>query len=284
MDLSISIVSWNTRDLLDQCLKSVYDNTNGIECEVIVVDNASSDGSAGMVRAKYPLAKLIANTGNVGFAEANNQAYAVSTGRSFLLLNPDTVVRGNVLKTLVEFLDNHDRAGAVGPLVVNDDGSLQYSWARFPTLWSEAMCKLDRRIEGLARPPTTTAETRSLEPFMVDWVGGCCLMVKRRAMEQIGAMDESLFMYFEETDWCLRLHKAEWEVWVEPAAEIMHYGGRSSQQASESSQRQLVVSKARYFHKHKGRVHACVVMGVLVPKSWLGRKLRGIGRWVSGER
>ncbi len=124
MDLSIAIVSWNTRDVLDQCLKSIVEVTRVIDYEVIMVDNASSDGSAQMVREKYPQVKLIENAENHGFARASNQAYAVSTGRHFLLLNPDTVVLDNAPSKLVEFLDKHDGAGAVGPLVLNPDGSL----------------------------------------------------------------------------------------------------------------------------------------------------------------
>ncbi len=267
MDLSISIISWNTRDLLDACLASVYETTSGIEFEVIVVDNASSDDSAEMVRSNYPQVRLIENTGNVGFARANNQAYSVCTGRCFLLLNPDTVVFGDALRKLVSFLDNHDRAGAVGPLVQNADGSLQHSWARFPTLWSEATGRLDRRIQGVRRIPTVTDEVRALDPFHADWIGGCCLMIKRKAIEEIGLLDESLFMYSEETDWCLRLHKAGWGVWVEPEAEIVHYGGKSSEQTAEMCRSQLFLSKRAFAAKHGGRAHAILVSTLIAARS-----------------
>lgn len=273
MDLSIAIVSWNTRDLLDGCLKSIFETTFGIEFEVIVVDNASSDGSAETVCGKYPQVRLIENADNVGFAAANNQAYAVSESKFFLLLNPDTVVRGDALKKLAEFLDNHDRAGAVGPLVLNADDSLQYSWAKFPTVCSEAMGRLDRRIDGLARTPTTAEETRTLDPFRADWVGGCCLMIRREAVEQVGLMDESLFMYCEETDWCYRLHKSGWEVWFDPAAVIVHLGGQSSGQAHERSRRVLHESKVRYARKHWGCLAACVLDVCLRAKRFLAGRV-----------
>lgn len=253
MDLSVSIVSWNTRELLDGCLTSIYETTSDIGFEVIVVDNASSDGSAQMVREKHPQVCLLQNAGNVGFARANNQAYQASTGRCFLLLNPDTIALEGAMEGLVGFLDGNDEAGAVGPLVLNSDRSLQYSWARFPTVWNEVVGRLDRSVDSLPRSPVSVEEVRSLGPFEADWVGGCCLMVKREAIQQIGLMDESLFMYCEETDWCMRLRSAGWKVWVEPAVEILHLGGQSSKQVSAQSTCYLWESKRKYFTKHSGR-------------------------------
>lgn len=276
MDLSIAIVSWNTRGLLDECLKSIFETTQGIEFAVVVVDNASSDGSQEMVREKYPQVRLIENTGNVGFSRANNQAYEAVESEFFLLLNPDTVVRGDAMKRMTDFLRDNPKAGAVGPLVLNDDGSLQYSWAKFPTVWSEAMGRLDRSIDGLAQAPITADEVRALEPFPTGWVGGCAMMVRREAARQTGLMDESLFMYCEETDWCLRLDRAGWGIWVEPRAEIVHYGGKSSEQASESSRRQLIASKASYFRKHFGLGASVAVYTALSLRSYL-RKIRSVG-------
>lgn len=252
MDLSISIVSWNTKDLLDQCLRSIYDGTRGIKFEIIVVDNASSDDSPHMVLRKYPQVRLIQNDKNVGFAKANNQAYEISCGRHFLLLNPDTIVHDGALKGLVEFLDEHPEVGAVGPLVLNADGSLQYSWAKFPTFFSEVMGKLDRRIGPSGYWPSTVEEVQAVGPFEVDWIGGCCFMIRRSAVEQIGLMDESLFMYCEETDWCKRLSKAGWSLQVFPKSTIVHLGGKSSEQVPDMSRRHLRLSKSKFFCKHHG--------------------------------
>lgn len=255
--------------MLDGCLKSIHESTEGIDFEVIVVDNCSSDGSAEMVRAKHPGVKLIQNVENAGFSKANNQAFAACDGRYFLLLNPDTVTLCGALPRLVEFLEGDREAGAVGPLVLNDDRSLQYSWAKFPTFWSEAVGKLDRRIDGLAITPATADDVRTLEPFRTDWVGGCCLMIRREAVQQIGLMDESLFMYSEETDWCLRLKKAGWTVWVEPKAEILHYGGRSSDQDPVKTRRLLAASKIGYFRKHSGPAGGAAVYAALMLRSCL---------------
>ncbi|MDH7602938.1 MAG: glycosyltransferase family 2 protein [Armatimonadota bacterium] len=275
MDLSISIVSWNTRDVLDQCLESVYATVGGTDFEVIVVDNASSDGSADMVSRKYPQATLIRNTENRGFTAANNQALEIAQGRYFLLLNPDTICKPGALVGLVKFLDDNPRCGAVGPMVLNPDGSLQYSWARFPTFWNEARGKLDRRINGVPTIPKTPSEVRALGAFRVDWVGGCCLMARRDAIDQVGPMDESLFMYCEETDWCKRFADAGWEVWVEPAAEIIHFGGQSSAQVVGKAAGLLRRSKRRYFEKHCGRYRGLVLWAVLSVRSLAKRVLNG---------
>ena len=265
MDLSIAIVSWNTRDLLDQCLKSIFETTMGIDFEVIVVDNASSDNSMEMVRRKYPQVTVIENKDNVGFPKANNQAFQVSTGRYFLLLNPDTICHDRSLTGLTEFLDDHQKAGAVGPLVLNSDKTMQYSWAKFPTVWNELLGRLDRRIDNADYPQTVSA-ARYMGPFKVDWVGGCCLMIRREAVEQIGLMDESFFMYCEETDWCYRLHKAGWQVCVNPDYEIIHLGGQSSKQINGKSQSILINSKAAYFMKHHGWFSGAILRIALLLK------------------
>ncbi|MHB9036649.1 MAG: glycosyltransferase family 2 protein [Armatimonadota bacterium] len=254
MDLSISIVSWNTKDILDQCLKSIYDTTERIDFEVIVVDNASTDGTQVMVKAKYPQVRLIENVNNAGFAKASNQAYEVSSGRHFLLLNSDTICRDGALACLVRFLDDNPQAGVVGPLVLNVDETLQYSWAKFPTFWSEVKGILCRTISESAAVPKTAEDVRSLGTFRTDWVGGCCMLVRRKAIENAGLMDENFFMYCEETDWCLRFAKCGWETWVDPQAEIVHLGGWSSKSASKNTLDYLIQSKRRYFSKH----HGCV--------------------------
>jgi GT2 family glycosyltransferase len=274
MNLSIAIVSWNTRDILDQCLTSIYETSVGIDLEVIVVDNASADGSSSLVFGKYPQTRLIENTDNVGFARANNQAYALSTGKYFLLLNPDTVCLPNALLRLVTFMEEHPDAGAVGPLVLNPDMTLQYSWARFPTLMSESLGRLDRRVRGRAISPSTADEVRAIAPFMVDWVGGCCLLIRRDAVEQIGLMDESLFMYSEETDWCLRLYRAGWTTWVQPASEVIHLGGQSSSQVPAESAIHLRRSKMAYFRKHYGCGPGVIVSCMLALRAQAKRILR----------
>lgn len=272
MDLSIAIVSWNTCKLLDGCLRSVFETTHGIEIEVVVVDNLSSDDSVEMVRSQYPQVKLIENSENAGFPKANNQAYRVSTGRHFMLLNPDTICRQGALAGLVGFLDDRPDVGAVGPLVLNPDDTLQYSWAGFPTFINEVRGILDRRIKGHLTP-TNAEHVRAIGPFETDWIGGCALVIRRAAVDDIGLMDESFFMYNEETDWCCRLRRQGWGVWVDPSIEIVHYGGQSSSKASSQSARHLIASKELYFRKHYSWSHSKILAGILRAKLLLRQKL-----------
>ncbi|MGQ9455051.1 MAG: glycosyltransferase family 2 protein [Armatimonadota bacterium] len=255
-------------------MASIYKTAGGLDYEVIVVDNASSDGSADMVSREYPQTTLIRNAENRGFPAANNQALAISSGRYFLLLNPDTICKPGALERLVEFLDSHAGCAAVGPMVLNTDGSLQYSWARFPSFWGEIRGRLDRRISGVKRVPATPSEVRELGAFRVDWIGGCCLMARREAIDWVGPMDEAFFMYCEETDWCKRFVDAGWEIWVEPSAEIIHFGGQSSVQVASESAALLRRSKKRYFEKHFGKSRGFVLWTVLSMRSLVKRMLK----------
>ncbi|MCE5314979.1 MAG: glycosyltransferase family 2 protein [Armatimonadota bacterium] len=261
MDLSISIVSWNTCDILRACLKSIVETTRDIDYEIIVVDNASSDGSTAMVRAEFPQVILIENNDNTGFAKANNQAYELCSGRHFLLLNSDTICMDGALPELVRFLDEQPNIGIVGPLVLNADNTLQYSWARFPTLLSEVCGMLNRHIDGCASTPKNAEEVKSLGPFKTGWIGGCCMMLRRSVIEAVGAMDESFFMYCEEMDWCARTAAGGWEIWVDPTAEIVHLGGKSSAKTAGLAAGYLRASKAAYFAKHSTK-SASIMLGL----------------------
>jgi GT2 family glycosyltransferase len=243
LDLSIIIVNWNTRDLLTRCLQSVYDTMSNLDFEVIVVDNASNDGSQAMVRQRFPQVRLIENDQNVGFASANNQALTVSQGHYSLLLNSDTVVLPHALEKMAQFADAHSEAGIIGCRLLNSDGSLQKSWASFPTFWSEVLgrnFRVRRRVEG--------------EPlaYEVDWVGGACLLVQPAAINEVGLLDESFFMYSEETDWCFRMRRQGWKVYYLPGVEVIHLGGGSASRANATQLVRLYDSKIRFFRKHYG--------------------------------
>jgi GT2 family glycosyltransferase len=176
IDISIIIVNWNTRELLCQCLGSIQETSSGIAYEMIVVDNGSTDGSVRAVREAFPLVRLIANTENLGFARANNQGIRASRGQHILLLNSDTLVRPGALAALVRFLNQHSDVGIVGPELLNTDGTVQLSWAAFPTLWSEIRGKNFRVRRRYA--------TRDgCEAYNVDWIGGACLLIRRATIE-----------------------------------------------------------------------------------------------------
>ena len=251
MKLSVVIVSWNVKDLLAGCLESLYPDLAGIAAEVIVVDNASSDDTAHMVANRYPLAQLIECPRNVGFATANNLGIRRSAGEYVLLLNPDTKIIPGAVPGMLSFLDSHPRAGAVGPRLLNPDGSLQHSCSPAPTLFGEF-----RRLFHL--PGTRHDGYYAMEgwdaqaPHDTDILLGACILLPRKALEQVGLMDEDYFMYTEETDLCYRLRVNQWELYWLPTAQVVHFGGQSTQQAAREMFLRLYQSKTLFFRKHYG--------------------------------
>jgi N-acetylglucosaminyl-diphospho-decaprenol L-rhamnosyltransferase len=232
--LSVVIVSYNTRELLRQCLDSVQ---RAGPAEVTVVDNASADDSASMVLTAFPQVRVISSKENLGFVRANNLALRQSHGDHLLLLNPDAELQVGASSTLQGLLDTRPQAGAVGPRLVYGDGALQHAAFAFPTLlqtyfdffpWPARL--LQSRLNG--RYPRGAYSGR---PFQADFVLGACLMIRRAAMEQVGLLDERYFMYCEEMDWCKRLGRAGWEVWCEPAATVVHREAQSSRQTRWTS-------------------------------------------------
>lgn len=259
LDLTIAIVSWNTRGLLDRCLTSVSQTAHGIDVEVVVVDNASGDCSAEMVREEHPGVRLIKNSSNVGFAAANNQAYEASRGRYLLLLNSDTIVTDGALSTMVRWMDEHPECGACGPMLLNEDETLQPSWSTLPTVWDDVLCRLDRRVNGVDYSLMPVSELSRISPLCVGWVGGACLMVRHDTIERVGVMDQGYFMYCEETDWCWRISSAGYEVHYVPSARVIHLGGQSTKQARLRNQARLHCSRFRLSRKRYGVLRAAPV-------------------------
>lgn len=266
-DLAIIIVNWNTRQLLLDCLASLPAATDGIHAETWVVDNGSGDGSVEAVRTQYPEVRIIANRENLGFATANNQAIRASVSRHVLLLNSDTIARPGSLTALVRFLDAHPEVGIVGPRLLNPDGSLQPSWALFPTIFTELTGK---KLRLRWRYPTADGTLA----YSTDWVDGAALMIRRSILPQIGLMDERYFMYTEEVDWCYRARRAGWKVCYLPGSEVIHFGGQSSKRAVTQMKFELYRSKLRFFRKHYGRL-AAVTLGLGLQFIFLGKAIIG---------
>ncbi len=269
MDVSVIVVNWDTRDLLAQCLRSVYDTAAGLSIEVLVVDNGSTDGSVEMVARDFPAASVIANPENVGFVRANNQALAVARGRYILLLNSDAVLLPDALRLLVEFADGHRRVGIVGPQVLNPDGSFQSSYMDFPNLFGELllMTKFSKLVYGRHFP--SHSPRRSQETRAVDWMQGACLMIRRETLDEIGGLDETFFMYSEEVDWCWRTRQAGWQIYYLPAARVLHWGGQSSSQAPARRRVLVYGSKLLFLAKHHGPWAARLFKGALLTTSIL---------------
>ncbi len=258
--LSVVIVNWNVKDLLRRCLNSVLeglrsDNGQQLSCQIVVVDNASDDGSVGMLREEFPHVHLIANKENLGFTRGNNQGIAFSNGRYVLLLNPDTEILGDALGEMVVYMEAHHRVGALGPQLLDPDGQVQSSRRRFPNLgtaYVESTFLQQWFPESDILKRYYVLDGSDDETQSVDWVVGACLLMRRETLEEVGLLDERFFMYSEELDWCYRAKELGWEVVYLPTAQVIHYVGKSSEQVLPLRHIQFQRSKVLFFKKHHG--------------------------------
>ncbi len=269
-DLSVIVVNWNVRDLLRDCLRSIERGRGELTVEVIVVDSASADDSVAMVRAEFPWVRLIPCDENVGFPRGNNIGLREATGELLLLLNPDTVVLDDALGQLVAFLRANPDVGAVGPQLLNADGTVQSSRRRFPTAatgffestWLQGLAPgVLRRYYALDLPDDETAD--------VDWLTGACIMAPRSTYEAVGGLDEGYYMYSEELDWCRRIKATGRRVVYYPAAQVTHHSGKSSEQAVTARHVNFQRAKLRYFRKYHGRgLTAALRLFLLAGYAW----------------
>ena len=281
MDLSIIIVNWNTRDLLIDCLNSIQENLGAaptLQAETFVVDNASNDGSAETILSSFSWVHLIENQNNVGFARANNQAAALAQGKYVLLLNPDTVLLPSAIKTMSAYLDAHSDVGAVGPRVLNPDGSAQISIYPQPTLLREAwrLFHLDR-IVPYGSYSTSILDAES--PLVIDILKGVCIMLRREIVLNLGLFDEQFFVFSEDFDLCARIRKAGWQIHWLPKAVITHHESQSTKQIPDEMFLELYRNKVKFFRKHYGS-SAVASYKVLLFIVSLTRYIPG---WVSGK-
>lgn len=284
-DLSIIIVSWNVRDLLRDCLHSVFANQGNLTLEVIVVDSASADGSPEMVRELFPQVMLIACEENVGFPRGNNIGLAQANGRYILLLNPDTVVLGNALAQSVAYLAQHPAVGVMGAQLLNADGSVQSSRRRFPSLLTGIFEStwLQSYAPTFLLRDYYVQDTADDETAAVDWVMGAFMLIRREVFEKVGGMDEAYFMYSEELDWCKRIKAAGWQIVYYPEAQIIHYQGKSSEQASTMRHINFNRAKLRYFRKYHGLTAATILRAILLA-NFLGQLLLEGAKGIVGHR
>jgi N-acetylglucosaminyl-diphospho-decaprenol L-rhamnosyltransferase len=275
-DVSVIIVSWNTRALTTACLASLPAGAGTATWEAWVVDNASSDDSVAAIRRDFPDVHVIANPGNVGFAAANNQGIAAAAGRYLLLLNSDTVVAPGSLAALVAFADAHPRAGVIGPRLDNPDGSFQAGPTPFPSFWTEllSVTSLGRRLTYRGYPSRPEAASRT--PQAADYVVGAAMLARREAVDEVGGLDEGYFMYSEEPDWCWRMRQAGWETWYTPGAVITHFGGQSTSQVREAMLVALYRAKVRFFRRHRSGFEAGCVTALFMVASRVRRAIRAV--------
>ncbi|GLC87875.1 glycosyltransferase family 2 protein [Lysinibacillus piscis] len=271
MDLSIVIVNYNTKKLTSDCIQSVIDSKMDFLYEIFVVDNASSDGSVEVLQRDFPDVHVIANTENVGFSKANNQAIKVSSGRYVLLLNSDTIVQKNTLSTIKEYMEQHQMVGAAGCEVNLPDGSLDKACHRgFPTPEASFYYMM-----GLAkRYPESPKYNSYHQSYMnmqeihdIDCLVGAFVMVRREAIEQVGLLDEEFFMYGEDIDWCYRIKEAGWRIVYNPTTSIIHYKGASSRRKPfkivyEFHRAMYLFHKKHYAKKYNGIINLLVYLGI----------------------
>jgi hypothetical protein len=276
VDVSIVIVSFNTKDLTRQCLEHVQKHAAAVRHEVLVVDNASGDGSADMVAAEFPRVHLVRSNENKGFAGGNNPAMKIARGRYILLLNSDAFLAEGVLEKTIDYMDDHPRIGVLGCRLTDPDGTLQPSARMLPGPLNKIL-----HITGLAARFSKSKFFGRVdytwwdhsEPRTVGWVVGAYFLIRRETMENIGVLDERYFLYFEEIDYCLTARRAGWEVVFYPHAEIVHIGGQSTIKVPgkiSAKGRQMIsirlTSEFRYYRKMYGWLRLLSI--VIIESGW----------------
>ncbi|MCX7661081.1 MAG: glycosyltransferase family 2 protein, partial [Candidatus Omnitrophica bacterium] len=256
--------------LLRNCLSSIYNLTCGIEFEVFVVDNASSDGSQEMIKKEFPQVYFIENKENLGFARANNQAFKLARGRYLLLLNPDTKLIDNALKQMVDFMDNHPHIDAIGCKLLYPDGSLQKSCRHFPSVFTD----LAETFYLSALFPKSPIFNYYLMGSWahdslreVDQPYGACLLFKEEIVKKVGLMDERFFMYYDEVDLCYRIKKTGGKIFFVPQIKIIHYANQSSNQVPLEAERWKYRSRLLFFEKHYGKISVIILTFNLIIKT-----------------
>jgi N-acetylglucosaminyl-diphospho-decaprenol L-rhamnosyltransferase len=264
--LSVIVVNYNTAKLLPACLTSLQRLVRP-SLEVIVVDNASKDGSADIVRETFPWVELVALDKNLGYAAGNNLGIEKATGDLVLLLNPDTEITQQALDAMIERLEQEPSVGAVGPVLLNTDGSVQRRgyYRRFPSLLQVLLfytvlvrisARSRRLVHRLWEAPFTRRE--------VDQIPGACLMVKRTVIDQVGLLDAGFFLWFDDVDWCFRMNRAGWRLEIVEAARVLHHGGQSFSVMAHTDQTiQFFDSMLRFFRKHHGQASARAAKWIL---------------------
>ena len=268
--LTIVIVAWNTRELLHRCLQSLENVSPELRTQVVVVDNASSDGTVDMVRDRFPWVELIASDRNLGFGAANNLAFSRASGEHVLLLNPDTQVKAGALETMLGYLRSHPDVGVVGTTLFNPDGTLQPSCHSFYSFVDSL--KHNRLVDRMTERWKVSDAQRSGRPSDVDWMIGACLLVRGETLLALNGFDPDFFLYAEEIDLEYRIRQAGQRVVFVPSTGVVHYGGQSARQAPV----------AAAFHDYRGRwLFVRKHYSTISATAYLAKTVVAIGFWLS---
>jgi len=265
MKLSIIIVNWNTREYLRKCLTAIFNQKLSCDTEVIIVDNASSDGSVAMIKRLFPQVIVQENRDNRGFATANNQALKLAQGEYVLLLNTDTKLLNDALREAVKYLDDNVRVGALAPKILNADGSTQHPcYLTYPNILSELAEALfiTRYIKfvtlyGFCVPA-------SKRPQEIAHSTGAAMFIRRAVVEKIGKLDEKFVFSYEDTDYCRRIRETGYQIVYFPKSEVVHYGGKSKIKLDDHGADMVLTSKYYYYKKYYYRLGAIILMLILM--------------------
>ncbi len=282
--LSLIVLSWNTLDITTNCIDSILDYPPDVPWELIIIDNASCDGSPEALEKKYgsiPHIRLVRNRKNLGFTGGNNQGIEMALGDVIGLLNSDTVMRKGALTGLYRYLVEHADVGVVGPSLIRDDGRPTTSFGYFPTAWSIfTTAFLPGWMWGNRRRALGVIPDKNMkEPMEVGYVSGAAFFVKRSIIEKVGMFDaETFFAYYEETDWCLRIKKAGWKVVFIPDLEIVHLEGKSFEKLTSHRRLMQYESAKKFYRKHYNSAmlqwfKLCTVVGSLVKVAYFGLRM-----------
>jgi hypothetical protein len=247
MKLSVILVDFNDAAHLGPCLTALTSELAGIDGEIIVVDNASTDGSQDLLSAGFPSVRVIANRDNVGFSRANNQAIRASGGELLMFLNTDTVPGPGSVRRLIGTLDADPGIGGCGPALIHPSGAHQVSFGRSVTFFGQLWQK------AVLNPYYKRALPRRRSPLVTGWLSAACLLARRDAVDRAGGFDEDFFIYFEDIDLCRRIRAAGWRLVFEPGARVLHQGGATTSSRARSSRLEYRQSQLRYYAKHASR-------------------------------
>lgn len=277
VDISAIIVSWNAKSYLKKCLDSLLKEAMTIRLEIVVVDNASTDGSAEMVEIEYPQVIFIQNVQNLGFARANNIGIDHCQGRYICLINSDVVVYKGCFLSMLAYMDSNTVVGVLGPKVLKDNGELQHSCFSYPSLFNVTCRAL--ALDTIF-PRSALFGKRLMRYWKhdeirnVDALSGCFLLVRRKAMDQVGKLDELFFIYGEDIDWCKRFHTNKWKVTFFPNVQITHFGAASSANAPIRFYLEKQRANLRYWKKHHSSGKWFIYIGIMI----IQHAIRLVGR------
>jgi len=282
MKLSIVIICWNDWKVIENCLRSIFENTNKIDFEVIVSDNGSTDGSIERIRTQFPLVRLIENGANLGFSKANNVGIRAATGDYVLILNPDTIIHPGALDRWIEFADQHPEAGGFGCKVLNPDGTYQGTARPFPTVRRALIAAFGLRPLGLLGRAFLSDKYvgwNGDQERDIDWQSGCCVLVRGDLLKSIDGFDEQFFFHYEEVDLCYRVWQSGHSIRYTPTVTITHLGGQSVRRFPARFAIETTRNCYRYFYKHFGPAGARRCRQVILLNLRIRQALYGMLSW-----